>query len=375
MSSQDKPFFRADHVGSLLRPDSVKRAREAVRQGTLGADRLRAIEDEAVAAMTRRQAGIGLMAATDGEVRRQNWWIDFIRAIPGIAIEQPVAADSFAPGAAGAPAYVPLNVAVRDRIEWRAPVMLDDFRALARLSPVMPKLTIPSPSRIHFHAGDAVAVPGVYPDVDAFWDDVARFYRSEIRALEAAGCRYIQIDDPVMSYFVDDGHIARMKARGMEPESTLARYVEVVNACVAGRDPSTYLTLHICRGNARSTWAASGGYAKIARTVFPAIDVDALFLEYDDDRSGDFAPLAHVGRQKVVLGLLTSKRPTLEAPAQVMARIEEAARVIPLDRLGLSPQCGFASSEEGNLVTEDDQWRKLALCVDIARQVWGGVAA
>lgn len=368
------PFFRADQVGSLLRPDAVKRARRALAAGEIDADALHRVEDEAIADMTRRQADIGLLAATDGEVRRENWWIDFIRAIPGIAIEAPVAADSFSAGASGAPTYVPLAVAVREKIAWRAPVMLGDYEALARLSPVLPKITIPSPTRIHFHGGDGVAVPSVYPDIDAFWDDVAAFYRREIAALEEAGCRYIQIDDPVMSYFVDDGHRARMTERGMDPDATLRRYVEVVNACVAGRRSDTYLSLHICRGNARSTWAAAGGYAKIAATVFPALDVDAFFLEYDDDRSGDFGPLEHVGDQKVVLGLLTSKRPELEDRRLVETRIEEASRIVPLSRLALSPQCGFASSEEGNLVSEDNQWRKLALCVEIARDVWGGVA-
>lgn len=370
-----KPFFRADQVGSLLRPATVHKARKAFADGAIDAADLKRVEDAAIADMTAKQAEVGLKAATDGEVRRKNWWIDFVQKIPGVAIEQPVAADSFSEGKAGNATYLPLNVAVREPIRWQDSIMMSDFEALSRLSPVMPKLTIPAPSRIHFHSGDAVAVPHAYKDVDAFWDDVTAFYRKEIKALEAAGCRYIQIDDPVMSYFVDDGHIARMKERGMEPEPTLARYVEVLNACVAERAPETYVSLHICRGNARSTWAASGGYSRIASTVFPTIDVDALFLEYDDDRSGDFGPLEKLGDQKVVLGLLTSKRPELEDKGQVIARIEEASRIVPLDRLAVSPQCGFASSEEGNLVTEADQWAKLALCVEIAKDVWGGVEA
>ncbi|AXS42189.1 5-methyltetrahydropteroyltriglutamate--homocysteine S-methyltransferase [Breoghania sp. L-A4] len=368
-----KPFFRADHVGSLLRPRSVQDARAALRAGTLSAPDQRCIEDTAVAELVRHQEAAGLRAVTDGEVRRENWWLDFIRAIPGVSIESPVVANSFTIGSGAG--HVPLNVAVRDRIQWRVPVLVDDFKALAACSRTMAKVTIPGPSRIHFHAGDAVADPAVYPDIGQFWDDVAAFYRAEIRALEQAGCRYIQIDDPVMSYFVDPDHRARIVQRGLDPDATLRLYVEVINACISERAPGTYLTVHICRGNARSSWAASGGYESIAPIVFPNLNVDALFLEYDDDRSGDFGPLEHLGGQKVVLGLLTSKKPALEPRAKLLARVEEAARVVPINRLGLSPQCGFASTEDGNLLTEADQWAKLALTVATAREIWGEIEA
>jgi 5-methyltetrahydropteroyltriglutamate--homocysteine methyltransferase len=234
---------------------------------------------------------------------------------------------------------------------------------------------VPSPSRIHYHGGDAaVTASGAYADLDQFWDDVAAFYRAEIAALEAAGCRHIQIDDPMMSYFVDDGHRARMAARGMDPDATLARWVAAINACIRDRGPETSLGLHICRGNARSAWVATGGYARIAEIVFPALQVDALLLEYDDDRSGDFAPLALVPDEvAVILGLISTKTAGLEDPATIRRRIAEAARVVPLERLGLSPQCGFASVLEGNLLSEADQWRKLALTVEIAQAVWGGL--
>jgi 5-methyltetrahydropteroyltriglutamate--homocysteine methyltransferase len=326
---------------------------------------LRAIEDEEIAALVRAQEGVGLKAVTDGEYRRENWWIDFIRGIPGIAIAQPDTASTFAGG------HVPLNVAITGKIAWSRPNAVADYAFLRSVAVAEPKITIPSPSRIHFHGGDA-ALAGVYSDPGAFWDDVAAYYRAEIAALERAGCRYIQIDDPVMSYFVDDAHRARMAARGIAPDALLRRYVDVINACVAARAPSTALSLHICRGNARSSWVATGGYARIAEIVFPHLDVDAYFLEYDDDRAGDFAPLALIPRgRKVVLGLLTSKRAALEPVDALKHRIDEAARLLPLADLALSPQCGFASTEEGNLLTEQEQWRKLELCVRLADEVWG----
>jgi 5-methyltetrahydropteroyltriglutamate--homocysteine methyltransferase len=360
-----KPFFHADQVGSLLRTQRLHEARQQWAAGALSRAALRAIEDEEIAALVRAQERVGLQAVTDGEYRRENWWIDFIRGIPGIVIAQPDIASTFAGG------HVPLNVAITDKIAWSAPNASADYTFLRSVAAAEPKITIPSPSRIHFHGGDA-AFAGVYPDPDAFWNDVAAYYRAEIVALERAGCRYVQIDDPVMSYFIDDAHRAKMEARGIVPDALLRKYVDVINACVAQRAPTTYLSLHICRGNARSSWVATGGYARIAEIVFPHLDVDAYFLEYDDDRSGDFAPLALIPRgRKVVLGLLTSKRAALEPADALKRRIDEAARLVPLADLALSPQCGFASTEEGNLLTEQEQWHKLELCVRLADEVWG----
>ncbi len=360
-----KPFFHADHVGSLLRTARLHEARKQRAAGTLSDAGLRAVEDEEIAALVRAQEGVGLKAVTDGEFRRENWWIDFVRRIPGVAITQPDAASTFAGG------HVPLNVAITGRIRWTEPNIVGDYAFLRSVAKAEPKITIPSPSRIHFHGGDA-AVIGVYGSADAFWDDVAAYYQAEIAALERAGCRYIQIDDPVMSYFVDDAHRAKMAQRGIVPDALLRRYVDAINACVARRAATTYLSLHICRGNARSSWVATGGYARIADTVFPNLDVDAYFLEYDDDRSGDFAPLALIPRgRKVVVGLLTSKRAALEPVAALKRRLDEAARLLPLADLAISPQCGFASTEDGNLLDEEDQWRKLELCVRLAEEVWG----
>jgi 5-methyltetrahydropteroyltriglutamate--homocysteine methyltransferase len=360
-----KPFFHADQVGSLLRTRRLHEARRQWAAGAMPREALRAIEDEEIAALVRAQERVGLAAVTDGEYRRENWWIDFIRRIPGIAITQPDTASTFAGG------HVPLGVAVTARIRWSEPNVVGDYTFLRSVAAAEPKITIPSPSRIHFHGGDA-AIAGVYADPDAFWDDVAAYYQAEIAALERAGCRYIQIDDPVMSYFVDDAHRAKMQARGIDPDTLLRRYVAAINACTARRAPTTYFSLHICRGNARSSWVATGGYARIAEIVFPHLDVDAYFLEYDDDRSGDFAPLRLIPHgHKVVVGLLTSKRAALEPVDALKRRLEEAARIIPLADLALSPQCGFASTEDGNLLTEQEQWRKLELCVRLAEEVWG----
>jgi 5-methyltetrahydropteroyltriglutamate--homocysteine methyltransferase len=360
-----KPFFHADQVGSLLRTQRLHDARKRWTAGAITRDALRAIEDAEIAALVRAQESVGLKAVTDGEYRRENWWIDFIRRIPGVAITQPDAASTFTGG------HVPLGVAITGKIRWAEPNVVGDYAFLRAAAKAEPKITIPSPSRIHFHGGDA-AFAGVYASPEAFWADVAAYYQAEITALEAAGCRYVQIDDPVMSYFVDDAHRDKMRARGIAPDAPLRKYVDVINACVAKRAPGTYLSLHICRGNARSSWVATGGYARLAETVFPNLDVDAYFLEYDDDRSGDFAPLALIPRgRKVVVGLLTSKRAALEPSDALKRRLDEAARIVPLADLALSPQCGFASTEEGNLLTEQDQWRKLELCVRLAEEVWG----
>ncbi|MEZ5666548.1 MAG: 5-methyltetrahydropteroyltriglutamate--homocysteine S-methyltransferase [Alphaproteobacteria bacterium] len=359
--------FRADHVGSLLRPTQLVAARRDHRAGRVDRDDLRRIENDCIAQAVRRQEQVGLAVVTDGDFRRENWWIDFVRKIPGVAIGRSDGNAAFA-----GHSHVPLHVAVNGRIGWDGSILADDAARLLAMTAATAKVTLPSPTRIHFHGGDAAVAQEAYADIAAFWDDVAAFYRREIAALETVGCRYIQIDDPMMSYFVDDFHRANMLARGLDPDSTLARYVSVINACVAARGPDTRLALHICRGNARSSWVATGVYARIADIVFPELDVDALLLEYDDDRSGDFAPLKLVpDRVSVVLGLLSSKHPTLEHVDTILHRIDQATRFVPLDRLALSPQCGFASTEEGNLLNEDDQWRKLALVVEIASRVWG----
>jgi 5-methyltetrahydropteroyltriglutamate--homocysteine methyltransferase len=369
-----KPFFRADHVGSLLRPASVLAARERFARGEMDAALLRAEEDRSIAEAVAGQERAGLPVVTDGEFRRENWWIDFIGTLDGVRIDDDAQNPAFT--SAAAVRYVPKTVRTVGKIGRMAPIMAGEYRHLASVAHATAKVTLPSPSRINVHGGRGVIAREVYPDLDTFYADVARVYQQEIEALEAAGCRYIQIDDPVTSYFIDEKMRAQIAEQGDAPDVLLARFVALVNACIAKRHPDTAIGVHICRGNARSAWMAAGGYERIAETVLAGMDVDHFLLEYDDERSGDFAPLAAIPRGKrVVLGLVTSKHGTLEDPEVLKRRVGEAARYIPLEDLALSPQCGFASTHEGNILTAADQWAKLRLVVAAARDIWGDVRA
>lgn len=371
MSVDGKPFFRADHVGSLLRPENLLAARQRWSSGDLSPEDLRGIEDAAIRDVVKLQEDVGLGAVTDGEFRRENWWIDFISAIEGIEISDPDTHAGFKKDG-GQTGYMPKNVLTVGKIAHPGTILADDFAFLRAATGNTAKVTIPSPSRIHFHGGRAAVDASVYPDMEQFWTDVAEVYRREIAALEEAGCRYIQIDDPVLTYFLDDKMRANVDAIGEDPDALIDVYAKVINACVEERRADTYLTIHLCRGNARSAWVSEGGYDRFAEALFPAVDVDAWFLEYDDARSGGFEPLRFMPDDKiVVLGLITSKFGQLEDADEVKRRIDEAAGVVPLDRLALSPQCGFASLDLGNLVTVDEQVRKLCHVVDIARDVWG----
>jgi 5-methyltetrahydropteroyltriglutamate--homocysteine methyltransferase len=253
------------------------------------------------------------------------------------------------------------------------PILVADFAFLAGVTKATPKITIPSPSRLHFHGGRGVVSADAYPDIEGFFADVVRAYRAEIADLEAAGCRYIQIDDPLFSYFISERLRAEIVANGERPDERLARYVRLINDCIAERRDGTAIGIHVCRGNARSAWIAEGGYERVAEQLFGSLHNDHFLLEYDDGRSGDFAPLRFMPKDKrVVLGLVTSKHGRLEERATLLRRIEEATRYVPLENLALSPQCGFASVVEGNIVTPADQWAKLQLVVDTAREVWPG---
>ncbi len=364
-----KPFFRADHVGSLLRPSSLLAARERAVRGEIDTALLHAEEDRSIAEIVVQQEAVGLPVVTDGEFRRENWWIDFIGTLDGIRIEE---SDNPAFTSTAAVKYVPKTVRVAGKIGRAEPMLAPEYRKLASMTRVTAKVTLPSPSRINVHGGRSVISREVYPDIDEFYADVARVYRREIAALEEAGCRYIQIDDPVTSYFIDEKMRADIAAHGDDPDMLLERFVRLVNDCIAERRPDTAVAVHVCRGNARSAWMAAGGYGRIAETVLGGLDVDHFLLEYDDERSGDFAPLAAIPRGKrVVLGLVTSKHGRLEDPKLLRQRVEEAARYIPLEDLALSPQCGFASTQEGNIISPDEQWSKLRLVVDVANDIWG----
>ena len=371
-AARTKPLFRADHVGSLLRPPELLAARERWKSGALDAAGLREIEDAAIADVVRLQEGLGLRAVTDGEFRRENWWIDFISAVDGIEISSPDEAAGFRKAPGTASGYVPKNVRTAGRLGGGGGILAEDFAFLDAATSHTAKVTIPSPTRVHFHGGDASVDDAAYPDKEVFWDDLAKVWRDEIAALEALGCRYIQIDDPVINYFVDTRMRDNLRAIGEDPDTLIHRYARLLNDCISGRGAETYLTIHLCRGNAQSAWIAEGGYEPLAEALFPVVDVDAWFLEYDDMRSGGFEPLRFMPDDAcVVLGLVTTKRGDIEDRDGLRRRIDEAARYVPLDRLGLSPQCGFASVDLGNLIAVEDQAAKLALVIDLAREVWG----
>jgi 5-methyltetrahydropteroyltriglutamate--homocysteine methyltransferase len=365
-----KPFYRADQVGSLLRPAALLAARERYRRGEISGDALREAEDAAIEAVIAKQEAVALPVVTDGEFRRENWYEHFIGALDGVRIEDGKN-PAFAHTAESTVHYVPKNVVTVAKLERPQPILVRDFAFVAERARRPAKITLPSPSRLHFHGGRNVVSRDAYPEIEAFFGDIVRIYRDEIAALEDAGCRYIQIDDPLMSYFISERMRAEVLADGESPEERLGRYVRLINDCIAERRRDTAVGVHVCRGNARSAWLAEGGYERIAEQVFGSLDVDHFLLEYDDDRSGGFEPLRFVpSGKRVVLGLVTTKRGTLERRDDLLRRIEEASRYVPLENLAISPQCGFASVVEGNVITQDDQWAKLRLVVETASAVW-----
>lgn len=371
-----KPFFRADQVGSLLRPESLLQARAQFVQSEITATQLRAAEDAAITAIAKRQEELGFDVIVDGEFRRENWWIDFARSLGGVEIQDGHSA-SFVKEAEDCGhdhswQYVPKNVFTHSRIELRSSSNADDFAYLQSTTTRIAKITIPSPTRLHFHGGRAAVSTAAYPDMEVFFADVVRVYQQEIAALEAKGCRYIQIDDPLLTYFISDRLRAEVTAAGEDPDRRLARYIQLTNDCIAKRRADTAVGIHVCRGNSRSGWISEGGYARIAEAVFGGLKCDHLLLEYDDERSGDFEPLRYVPKdQRVVLGLITTKTGQLEQADDLLRRIDAASKFVPLENLALSPQCGFASTVEGNIISMDDQWRKLARVVEVAGRVWG----
>jgi 5-methyltetrahydropteroyltriglutamate--homocysteine methyltransferase len=357
---------RAETVGSFLRPDDLLASRKDFAEGRITAAVLRAAEDKAIREVVAMQEDVGLDVVTDGEFRRENWWIDFVAKLRGVEISSGSGAVSFDQS------YIPKMVRTVGKLGVDGPIVVPDYRYLASATNRPAKVTIPSPTRMHFHGGRRSVATQAYPDIEEFFDDIAAIYRAEIAQLETAGCRYIQIDDPLMTYFLSPRLRAEIEADGEKPVSRLARYLELLNQCIGSRHKDTIIGIHICRGNARSEWISEGSYEGIAEQCFGTLAVDRYLLEFDDERSGSFAPLRFMPKEKhVVLGLITTKTPQLENAAVVMRRLEEASRLVEMDRLAISPQCGFASVVEGNKVTEADQRAKLELVVDIARKAWG----
>ena len=366
------PPFRADHVGSLLRPPEVLKAREDRASGAIDAAQLREIEDAAIRDVVRMQEDIGLRTTTDGEFRRASWHMDFIYQLQGISRTDEAIRVHFR-NAQGELEFTSAALKVDGKIDVDGPIFGPDFRFLQSVVTTgTPKLTIPSPSMVHYRGGPAAIDPAVYPDEDGFWDDLSSAYARQVRAIADLGGTYLQLDDTSLAYLNDPAQRAQLAAQGRDAEHQHERYIRQINAALSGRPDGLTITTHMCRGNYRSSWAAEGSYEFVAEALFSQLDVDGFFLEYDDARSGGFAPLRFVPPGKlVVLGLVTTKRPELESKDDLKRRIDEASRYVPLEQLCLSPQCGFSSTVEGNNLTREQQIAKLALIVETAAEIWG----
>jgi 5-methyltetrahydropteroyltriglutamate--homocysteine methyltransferase len=368
-----KPPFRADHVGSLLRPPHLLRAREDHAQGRIDSAELRAIEDDAIREVIRKQEDVGLQSATDGEFRRSSWHMDFIYQLDGITKEAGHIAVKFH-RLDGEIEFTPAALHIEGKLGVSKTIFGDDFTFLRdHVTGAVPKLTMPSPSMVHYRGGKAAIDPAVYPSLDEFWVDLVAAYREQVRRLGEAGCTYLQFDDTSLAYMNDPHQREYIASIGGDAEHQHVEYIHHINEALAGRPEGMSVTTHMCRGNFRSAWAAEGSYDFVAEALFNELEVDGFFMEWDDERSGGFEPLRLLpkGPKQVVLGLVTTKRGELESKDELKRRIEAAARFAPLEQLCLSPQCGFSSTFEGNDLTHDEQWAKLELIVETAREVWG----
>jgi methionine synthase II (cobalamin-independent) len=374
MADNARPPFRADHVGSLLRPKEVLQARDEFAKGEISAVQLAQVEDEAIRDAIRMQGEVGLKSATDGEMRRQSWHMDFIYQLGGITKVQDetikVAFHNKDKNFEWAPpsAHVTAPVSLPRTIFADAFTFVRDNASAGQT----PKLTIPSPSMVHYRGGRDAISAEVYPDLTQFWDDLAAAYAEEIRGLHALGCRYLQLDDTSLAYINDPVQREHIRNIGGDPLHQHETYIATINKALAGRPADMTVTTHMCRGNNQSMWAAEGGYDFVAETMFNKLDVDGFFCEWDDERSGGFEPLRYLPKGKrVVLGVVTSKNGALESKDFIKRRIAEAARYADIDQLCLSAQCGFSSTSEGNDLTEQQQWDKLRLIVEVAQEIWG----
>ena len=372
MSSRTRPPFRADHVGSLLRPQKLLDAREARKAGTLDAAGLRAVEDEAIKDAIKLQEDVGLEAITDGEFRRTWWHLDFLVSFANVEEIPPKVKVKFHTHE-GDLEYEPPGFRVAGKLGHPRPIFVDHFKYVKSVTKKTPKMTIPSPSLMHFRGGRKAIDEAAYPDMAGFYADLARVYNEEMKDLAAAGCRYLQLDETNFAYMCDPKLREQVKANlGEDPDQLAHTYARLINDCIKGRPDDMAITMHLCRGNFQSAWVAEGGYEPVAEVLFNEVGVDGYFLEYDDERSGGFEPLRFVPKGKtVVLGLVTTKLGDLETKDSLKRRIDQAAKFIPLDQLALSPQCGFSSTVHGNKITVADEIAKLKLVVDTAREVWG----
>jgi 5-methyltetrahydropteroyltriglutamate--homocysteine methyltransferase len=366
------PPFRADHVGSLLRPQRLLQARDDHAAGRVSAEELRAVEDDAIREVVAMQRDVGLQTATDGEFRRASWHMDYIYQLGGVARADENLTVRFR-NPQGTLEFTSAALKINDKVRLTHTIFGDHFRFLQRLATdATPKLTVPSPNMVHYRGGPAAIDPNVYPDVEEFWSDLATAYAEQVARLGELGCSYLQFDDTSLAYLNDPQQRAMIAQRGDDAEHLHLRYIKQINQALARKPPGMTVTTHMCRGNFRSSWAAEGGYDFVAEALFGELGVDGFFLEYDDARSGGFEPLRFVPEGKlVVLGLVTTKRGELEDKDLLKRRIEDASRFVPLEQLCLSPQCGFSSTVEGNVLSYDEQVAKLRLIVETAQEVWG----
>jgi 5-methyltetrahydropteroyltriglutamate--homocysteine methyltransferase len=374
MAARISPPFRADHVGSLLRPQNLRRARDDRAAGKIDADELRRIEDEAIRDVIKLQADSGIQSATDGELRRQAWHMDFIYQLGGVSQVKGQSLHVHFRDESGEYDYAAPSMKVDGRITLERTIFAEAFEFLRDNigGGQTPKLTIPSPSMVHYRGGNSSLDPTVYPDPDAFWTDLAAAYAEEAQAVYDLGCRYLQLDDTSLAYVNDPAQREHIAEIGGDPEHLHEQYIANINRALADKPDDLTITTHLCRGNNQSMWAAEGGYDFVAEALFNDLEVNGYFLEFDDGRSGGFEPLRFVPKGKfVVLGLVTTKKPGLESKDFLKRRIDEASKFVDVDQLCLSPQCGFSSTVEGNRLTVDDELAKLRLVVETAAEVWG----
>ena len=374
MMPQARPPFRADHVGSLLRPPELLKARAEHLAGRVSAADLRTVEDRAIRDAVKLQRDLGLKGVTDGEMRRGSWHMDFLYQIGGVSHSDHRLHIEFK-NDAGTVEFSPTAHRISGRLGLDKVIFGDDFSFLKSVAGegVTPKLTVPSPSMLHYRGGRAAIDAAAYPDMEPFWHDLAEVYAKEIAGLHALGCTYLQLDDTSLAYLNDPAQRAYVDSIGGDGANQHLINIRLINEALANRPPGMTICTHMCRGNFRSSWMASGGYDHVAEALFGDLKVDGFFLEYDDERSGGFAPLRFVprGGPRVVLGLVTSKRAALEDKDALKRRVDEAAKYVPLEQLCLSPQCGFSSTVEGNALSIDEEKAKLRFVIETAREIWG----
>ena len=365
--NRTKPPFRADQVGSLLRSAPVKEARTKRATAEFTPAQLKVVEDAEIAKLVAKQEAIGLQGVTDGELRRSWWHYDFLAGLEGVELVSVTQGLQFKGTQTKAE-----GLHVHGKIDFAHHPMIEHFKFLKSVAKATPKMTIPSPTALHYRGGRQAIEKSAYPEMEPFFEDLGKAYAKAVRAFGEAGCTYLQLDEVFVAYLCDPAQRDYLRGRGDDPDKLLHIYADLVNAAVSGRTPGMTISMHLCRGNFRSTWMAQGGYEPVADVLFNKMGVDAYFMEYDSERAGGFEPLRLLPKNKhAVLGIMTSKTGALESKDQLRRRLDEASKFTSLDQLCLSPQCGFASTEEGNLLAEEEQWAKLARCVEVAKEVWG----